>query len=92
MKFAQKENRNPKIASCQYLDRYMFSDLHEVFFYDFLHVLQEWILRLKDNHTTNRIRQVEWNLVDIMQLQQVDNTFMCIVDFWLDSIVAGFIT
>jgi hypothetical protein len=27
-----------------------------------------------------------------MQLQQVDNKFMRAIDFWLDNIVAGFIT
>jgi hypothetical protein len=30
--------------------------------------------------------------MDIAQLQQVKNKFTCIVDFWLDSIVVGFIT
>jgi hypothetical protein len=30
--------------------------------------------------------------VEIMQLQQVNNKFTRTVDFWLDSIVAGFIT
>jgi hypothetical protein len=70
----------------------MFSDLHEVFFCDFPHLLQEWLLRLKENHPTNRIRQLEWNPVEITQLQQVNNKFTRAVDFWLDSIVAGFIT
>jgi hypothetical protein len=55
-------------------------------------VLQEWILRLKENHPTNRIKQLEWNYVDIVELQQVYNKFTCIIDFWLDNIVAGFIT
>jgi hypothetical protein len=55
-------------------------------------VLQEWISRLKDNHPTNQIRQLEWNPVEITQLQQVDNKFTRAVDFWLDNIVAGFIT
>jgi hypothetical protein len=32
LEFAQKDNINPKITSCKYLDKYMFSDLHEVFF------------------------------------------------------------
>jgi hypothetical protein len=91
LKFEQKDNINPKLTPCKYLDKYVFSDLHEVFFYDFPHVLQEWILRLKDNHPTNRIRKLKWNLVEIVQLQQVNNKFTCIVDFWLDSIVAGFI-
>jgi hypothetical protein len=81
-----------KLTPRKYLDKYVFNDLHEVFFCDFPHVLQEWILRLKDNHPTNRIRQLEWNPVEITQLQQVDNKFTRAVDFWLDNIVAGFIT
>jgi hypothetical protein len=48
--FAQKDNRNPKLTPHKYLDKYVFSDLHEVFFYDFPHLLQEWLLRLKENH------------------------------------------
>jgi hypothetical protein len=56
MEFVQKDNRNPKITLHKYLDKYVFSDLHEVFFYDIPHVLQEWILRLKYNHTKNCIR------------------------------------
>jgi hypothetical protein len=55
IEFAQKDNRNPKITLHKYLDKYVFMDLHEVFFYGFLHLLQEWILRLKDNHTMNQI-------------------------------------
>jgi hypothetical protein len=92
LEFVQKDNRNPKLTPCKYLDKYVFSDLHEVFFCDFPHVLQEWLLRLKDNHPMNRIRQIEWNPVEIVQLQQVDNKFTRAVDFWLDSIVTGFIT
>jgi hypothetical protein len=92
LKFAQKYNINLKLTPCKYLDKYVFNDLHEVFLCYFPHVLQEWILRLKDNHPTNWIRQLEWNPVEIAQLQQVDNKFMRVVDFWLDNIIAGFIT
>jgi hypothetical protein len=53
LEFAQKHNKNPKLKLHKYLDRYVFSDLHEVFFYDFPHLLQKWLLRLKDNHPTN---------------------------------------
>jgi hypothetical protein len=59
MEFSHKVNRNLKLTPRKYLDKYVLNDLHEVFFCDFLHVLQEWILRLKDNHPTNRIRQLE---------------------------------
>jgi len=54
--FAQKDNRNPRITPQKYLKNYVFTDLHEVFFYDFPHLLHEWILRLKDNHAMNWIR------------------------------------
>jgi hypothetical protein len=90
--FAQKDNRNPRITPRKYLDKYVFTDLHEVFFCDFPHLLQEWILRLKDNHATNWIQQIEWTPVHIEQLQQVNNKFTRAVDFWLDNIVVGFIT
>ena len=92
LEFPQKDNKNLKLTPCKYLDNCIFSDLHEVFFCDFPHVLQEWILILKDNHPTNQIQQLKWNLAEITQLQQVDNKFTCAVDFWLDNIVAGFIT
>jgi hypothetical protein len=47
---------------------------------------------LKYEDPTNQIRQLEWNLVEITQLQQVNNKFIHAIDFWLDKIVAGFIT
>jgi hypothetical protein len=62
----QKDNISPKLTPRKYLDKYVFSNLHEVFFYDFSHVLQEWILRLKYNNPTNLIRQLEWNHVEIV--------------------------
>jgi hypothetical protein len=69
----------------------MFIDLHKVFFCDFPQLLHEWILRLMDNHAMNWIRQLEWTPVQIEQLQQVNNKFTRVVEFWLDNIVVGFI-
>jgi hypothetical protein len=91
LEFAQKEKKNPKFTPHKYLNKYVFSDLHEVFFCEFMHLLQEWLLRLKRNHLTNQIRQLEWHLVEITELQQVNNKFMCAIYFWLDSIIAGLI-
>jgi hypothetical protein len=53
LKFSQKENRNPKYTPHKYLDIYVFSELHEVFFSEFPHLLQESLLRLKENHPMN---------------------------------------
>jgi hypothetical protein len=90
--FSQKDNRNPRVTPRKYMERYMFTDLHEVFFCYFPHLLKEWILRLKDNHATNWIGKLEWNSIQIEQLQQVNNKFTRAVDFWLDNIVVDFIT
>jgi hypothetical protein len=80
IKFAEKYNRNSKYKSRQYLERYVFIDLHEAFFCDFPHLLQQWILRLKENHPINRIGLVEWTTENIVCLQKFNNIFMCIVD------------
>jgi hypothetical protein len=69
LEFSQKENKNPKYTPCKYLDKYVYSDFHEVFFFEFTHMLQEWLLRLKENHPTNQIKYLEWHPVDITQLQ-----------------------
>jgi hypothetical protein len=39
LEFAQKDNRNPRITPCKYLDKYVFTDLHEVLFCDYPHLL-----------------------------------------------------
>ena len=70
----------------------MFTNLHEAYFYYFLDFLQELLLRLKDTHPTNRISLVEWTTENIAWLERVNKKFTHAVDFWLDSITAGFIT
>jgi hypothetical protein len=39
LEFAQKDNRNPNYTPSQYLERYVFTALHETFFYEFPHFL-----------------------------------------------------
>jgi hypothetical protein len=92
LEFVQKDNKNPRVTPHKYLEKYVFTDLDEVFFYDFPHLLHEWILRLKDNHAKNWIRQLKWSSIQIAQLHQVNKKFTHVVDFWLNSIVAHFIT
>jgi hypothetical protein len=50
---------------CQYLQRYVFTDLHEAYFGFFPELLQEWLLRFKDTHPTNQIRKVVWTAENI---------------------------
>jgi hypothetical protein len=47
LKFSQKDNKNPKLTLRKYLDKYMFSDLHEVCFYDFPHFFAKVAIDVK---------------------------------------------
>jgi hypothetical protein len=40
VEFVQKEKKNTKLTPHKYLEKYVFIDFHEVFFFDFLHLLQ----------------------------------------------------
>jgi hypothetical protein len=91
LEFAQQDYKNPRVTPRKYLEKHVFTNLHEVFFCDFPHLFQEWIMSLKDNHTTNQIQQLEWTSVQIARLQQVNKKFTRAIEFWLNSIVAAFI-
>jgi hypothetical protein len=47
LEFVHKDNKNMKLTPCKYLEKYIFTDLHEVFFCEFPHILKEWIKILK---------------------------------------------
>ena len=47
--FAEQENKNPRLSIEEWLQRYIFTDLHEIFFATFPIELHEWISRLAEN-------------------------------------------
>jgi hypothetical protein len=80
--FSQGENRNPQINDEQWLQRYVFTDLHEIFFGEFPNILAEWLERLVEN--TGRYRTVaprNWTPELVRKLNYVRNTTSCAVDF-----------
>lgn len=46
--FMSQENRNPQLMKEQWLYRYMYTTIHEIFFSSFLVELYEWIMKLAD--------------------------------------------
>jgi hypothetical protein len=65
LEFTQKDNKSFRYTPRQYLQSYVFTDLHEAYFGYFPKLLKEWLLRLKDTHLTNQIRLVEWTIENI---------------------------
>jgi hypothetical protein len=39
LELAEKDNRNPRITTRKYLQKYVFTNLHGIFFSDFPHLL-----------------------------------------------------
>ena len=72
--FAEKENRNTRLAIEDWLQRYIFIDLHEIFFATFPSELHAWLSRLaKSNTSTRSDRPTEWALEVIQRLEWTYN-------------------
>jgi hypothetical protein len=91
--FAHKENKNPRLKNKQWLQRYVYTNLHEVFFNKFLNILVEWLEIFVEN--TGRKRLVapkNWTPEPVRRVDAAENRTSRIVEFLLDSILGGYVT
>ena len=42
LEFALQENRSTKLSDEQWVEKYIYTKVHEIFFCSFVHELQEW--------------------------------------------------
>jgi hypothetical protein len=76
----------------KWLQRYVFRELHDIFFGEFLIILTEWLEILVEN--TERYHTIApSNLTHdlVRQLKSISNTTSCAFDLWLNSILGGYI-
>jgi hypothetical protein len=91
--FAEIENRNPNRDSKAWLQKYIYIDIHEVFLATFPSELHSYLARLAD--CTRHIqsdRPMQWNQAAVKRLKNTNNVVSRAVDFWLASLLLGFIT
>jgi hypothetical protein len=91
--FTEAQNKNPKLSTEDWLQRYIFTDIHEIFFGGIHQELSEWLARLA--YTLFKIRPrspVVWTLALIQKVKRVDNVVSREVDHWFDSTIGGYIT
>ena len=80
--FVEKENRNPRLYTKDWLQRYFFTDLLEIFFATFLSKLHAWLSGLANRETsTHSDKPTKWTLELIQRLEQTDNSISYAVDF-----------
>jgi hypothetical protein len=75
------------------LGRYIFTDIHEIFFGGIHKELYEWLARLAYTQFEIRFRPpVVWTSTLIMKVKRVDNVVSRVVNHWFDNTILGYIT
>jgi hypothetical protein len=91
--FVEAQNKNPKLSTEDWLQRYIFTDIHEIFFGGIHQELHEWLDRLADTQFEIRSRPpVAWTSMLIQRVKRVDNNVSRAVDYCFDSTIGGYIT
>jgi hypothetical protein len=91
--FTEAQNKNPNLSSEGWLEKYIFTDIHEIFFGGIHQELYEWLARLADTQFDIRSRiLVAWTSELIKKVKRVDNTVSRAIDNWFDSTIGGYIT
>jgi hypothetical protein len=90
--FAEDQNKNPKLSTEDWMGRYIFTDIHEIFFGGIHKELYEWLARLADTQFEIRSRPpVVWTSTLINKVKRVDNAMSRIVYHCFDSTIGGYI-
>ena len=74
LKFAEQENKDPLRSAEFFLQRYVFSDVHEIFFGSIHIELHQWLSRLTERRTNFQENQFPpWTPARIVILKRVNN-------------------
>ena len=75
-----------------YIYIYIYSDIHEIFFAKIPILLHEWLVGLAAKQTNFQRRETgEWSDQLVQEVTSVSNSVSRAVDFWVDSILQGYI-
>ena len=90
--FAEKENKSPRLSTEDWLQKHIFTDLHAIFFVTYANELYDWLSKLNDKNIFKKKRNIVWTPELIHAMKSVDNPISRVVDFWLASLLEGFVT
>ena len=75
--FVTQENRTPQISEKRWLDCYVNTKIHEIFFTSFSSEQYEWITRLADSQGRYNLDQlIVWNLELVHRLEASEDNIM----------------
>ena len=77
----------------EWLDRYLFTKIHKIFFCSFLVELYEWIAKLVDDQGRWRLDDpIVWTPKLVQRLEASKENIACTIDHWLDQVIIRFVT
>jgi hypothetical protein len=89
--FTEAQNKNPNLRSKDWLEKYIFTDIHEIFFGGIHQELYEWLSRLAYTQFEIQSRPtMVWMSEKIKKFKRVDNVISQAVDHWFDSTIGGY--
>ena len=90
--FMQEESIGTWFSVEIWLDEYIYSDIHEIFFVEFPILLHEWLVGLVSKQTNFQRQEIDaWSDQLVQEVTGVSNVVSKAVDFWVDSILQGYI-
>ena len=91
--FATQENRTPQVSEKKWLERYVYMEIHKIFFASFPSELYEWIAKLADNQGRCKLdKPIVWTPELVRRIEASEDKIARAIDDWLDRIIGGFIT
>lgn len=91
--FVAQENRNAHLSKEEWLNRYLYTEDHEIFFFSFPCELHQWLYKLQDIEGTWKLdNPIVWTLELVRHLEDSENNIVRAVDYWIGSILGSFIT
>jgi len=91
--FTTQENKNLQLTKEQWLDKYLYTEIHEIFFCSFPVELYKWIMKLADGQGRWILDDpIVWATKLVQILEASEDKIVRVVDHWLDHIIGGFFT
>ena len=79
--FAVQENRNLRLSKEEWLDCYLYTEIHEIFFESFPTELFEWIAKLVDSQGRCKIdKLIVWTPELVRRFQASEDKIACAID------------
>ena len=91
--FTQEESAGSQWSVENWVDQYIYTDIHKIFFAKFPIVLHEWLSILtRRQKNFHRREVVEWNDQLVCEVTSVSKTISRAVNFWVENILQGYFT